>query len=158
MSREPIFAALFTRLQTVAGLAYSSRIFTGWDDTSAIEQPALFLLKGDERAVIQRPLPPKWELEAKVLLLARTVESDPTIAPGTVLNNLLDGVMAVLARQGNEPPDASPSFSPNPDMTAWTTLGGLCSSVQVRGDIVVDEGALGSQAAAVIPLVIITAG
>lgn len=158
IGREAIFAALFARLQTIAGVQTFSRIWTGWDTLEAIEQPAIVLIKGGETALQVRPFPPRWQLEAQVILLARVTEADPSVAPSTTINTLLDAVFSKLARQPDEPPAADPLFAPNPDMMAWTSLGGLCSSVRVGSDIVTDEGALGLQSVAVVPLIITTAG
>lgn len=160
VNREAIFAALFTRLQSITGLAYTSRIWRGESELGAItEQPALVLVKGDERMVSQpRGLPPRWELSAVVILVARVTEADPSIAPSTILNGLLTQLEEKLQRSPTEAAGASPIYANNPDLMYGTTLGGLCTSVQFAGDITIDEGAVSLQGLAIAPLTIIVAG
>lgn len=159
LNREAIFVALFARLSAISGLAYSSRIWKGFDDTeSNSEQPALFLIKGNESQVsLSRGMPLAWKLTAWCLLCARTSEADPTVSASTTINELLTLVEAALERTATEGPNAAAFFMQNPDLMLGTTLGGLCTSCRIEGDIVTDEGALGLQGYAAIPISIHTA-
>lgn len=156
LDREAIFVALFARLGAIAGIVYASRIWQGFDAAeSNTEQPALFLIKGDETKTQMRGMPPTWTLKAHVLLVVRTVESDPTISPSTLLNQFLTLIEAALERQPGEGPATSPQLMPNPDLMFGTTLGGLCTSCMITGDIVTDDGAMGNQGMAVVPIAIV---
>lgn len=159
LDREVIFAALFARLAAVDGFVYSSRIWKGFDDLeSNVEQPALILIKGNETQVSPaRGMPLAWKLSAVALIAARVTEADPTVAPSTTINELLTLVEAALERQPDEVPNAAAIFFQNPDMMQGTTLGGLCTSCRIEGDIVTDEGALGLQGYAAVPISIHTA-
>lgn len=159
VDREAIFAALFTRLQTITGIAYFSRIWQGESELTAnAKQTALIMAKGDERVVQVRGGPPRWELEVIVIILARVNEGDPYEAASEILNPLLTKLEAVLERQPTEAPSPSAVYMNNPDLMYGTTLGGLCTSVRFMGDITVEEGAILNQAVAIAPLLITTAG
>lgn len=158
IQREAIFAALFARVAAISGIAYSSRIWKGVDQVPDVQQPCAFLFKGNERILRHdRGMPPTWELEAVVVLGCRVLEADPDAAPSTTINALLDSFEAVIARQPLEGPAPTSPYANNPDLAWGTTLGGLCASVAISGEIEVAEGAVGLQALCVIPLVIIAA-
>lgn len=93
-----------------------------------------------------------------LIVCARVMEADPDVPPSSTINDILDQIFEVLKMQPDETPDPAARFAPNPDLMAWTTLGGLCSSVRVGSDIITDEGAMGSQSVAIVPLIITTAG
>lgn len=154
VDREAIFVALFTKLQTIPGVVTFSRIFTGFDDIPAGSQPAMFLLKGDEHPTFRRGMPTQWRLDARIILAARVLEADPSVAPSTTLNVLLQAVEQTLYRDPLEGPASGAPFQDNPDMMLGTTLGGLCQSCAIDGDIVTDEGAQGEQGGAMIPITI----
>lgn len=155
VQREAIFAALFERIAAIPGLASSSRIWTGVDATASVAQPAAWLFKGDERVTRRGGMPPLWELEAVVVLAARVMEADPSVAPSTTINSLLDAFETVIARQPLEGPAPTAVYAQNPDLQWGTTLGGLCASVSIDGSITVAEGAVGMQSLCVIPLLIL---
>lgn len=156
VQREAIFVALFTRMEAMLpGIKQFSRIFLGWSNVSKIaQQPAAFLLKGDERIVRNdRGLPPVFELDADILVIA-TVESNPTVPAGTLLNTWCDAIEALLQRQPDEQVAPGATFAGNPDMMYQTTLGGLCTGVRFAGDISVVEGNAGEQSILHVPLLI----
>ena len=68
---------------------------------------------------------------------------DELTAPATVLNPLLDAIEAALA------PPASSNVQ---------TLGGLVCHAWIAGKIETDEGALGGQAVAIVPIEILVSG
>jgi hypothetical protein len=145
LNREAIYKALLERLETIQGFVTVSRNWKVWDDVPASSQPALFLPHGNEVPVQARGLPPAWRLQPTLWIYCRT-DQDPSEAPYTRLATLIQGVEAALERQ----PDEQGGFA-KPD-TYGTTLGGLVSHCWIGGPIVTDEGILGGQAVAQIPL------
>jgi hypothetical protein len=139
MTREPIYAALFALLSGAADFVTASRRLRHWSDVGPAEQPALFVVQKSETAEAKAGLPPKWRALVDVYVYAHA--PDETTAPATVLNPLLDAVEAALAPSG-----------------AVQTLGGLVSHVFITGKIETDEGVLGGQAVAIVPIEILVAG
>lgn len=135
INREPIYAALFAKLSASAGYATTSRRLKHWNDVPSGEQPALFMAQRNEVAATKgRGLPTEWTLSVDVYVYVRT---DGGQAPGPLLNQLLDAVEAALA----------PSQLENVQ-----TLGGLVHWCRIEGAIETDEGTLGDQAVAIIPI------
>lgn len=153
VDREAIMAALFTRLQSVAGIQTSSRVFRPWDQVSPAEQPALFLVTGNQTAKPQRKLPTVWTLQPTIYLYVRH-DADPTAAPGTALNQMIQAVAAALERTPTEA-HTSTAFADDPQ-DPHTTLGGLVNACYISGTIETDEGLMQNQGVAIIPLEIVT--
>lgn len=142
MTREPIYAALFGLLSKAASFQTSSRRRKHWDDCTSAEQPALFQCQVCERAESKKTnLPTVYHPQVEVWIYAHS--SDPDKAPSQVLNPLVDAVVSTLNNVG-------PSGA--------QTLGGLVTACQVSGDIEYDEGLLGDQAVAKIPVTILVPG
>lgn len=138
MNREAIYSALFDRLKAIPGLRTTSRRLRHWSDVDASQQPALFQAQGRETATPGDPargVPTKWTLSADVYIYVRT---DGDQVPGTVMNPLLDAIEAAL-RNDNA-------------MQRVQTLGGLVERCWIEGDIETDEGTLGDQAVAIVPI------
>jgi hypothetical protein len=96
--------------------------------------------KGGRAAVKKLGAPIVWTLYAEFFLYAHL--SDPFIAPGAILNPLLDALEAALA--------SSPT-------TGIQNLG-LPEMVQhayIAGKVETDEGILGNQAIAIVPVEIL---
>ena len=159
VDREAIFAAFFTRMQAgLSGVRYFTRVFPGWSQLSKMDkQPAAILTKGDERPVQRPNMPPKWELDA-FLIVCATVANDPSVAPSTLLNQWTEQIDALFQRQPGEVPSPEAMFMPNPDMMYTTTLGGLCTSVRINGTIDVEEGVVGEQSVLVVPIIFTAPG
>lgn len=141
MTREPIYAALFALVASAADFITVSRRLRHWTDVGAAEQPALFQVQKSETAEERRPLPPKWRATVDLYLYAQA--PDELTAPATVLNPLIDAVEAALA--------------PDP-FSNVQSLGGLVSHCWIAGKIQTDEGVLGGQAVAIVPVEILVAG
>ena len=141
ITREPIYAALFGLIETAADFVVVDRRLRHWSDVSAAEQPALFMAQKTETASVKTlGAPTVWTLA--VDLYPYVHSSDPYLAPATVLNPLVDAVEAALA------PSASTGIQ---DL-------GVPAQVQhayISGKIETDEGVLGDQAVAVIPVEIL---
>jgi hypothetical protein len=141
INREPIYAALFGLMQTAADFAVVDRRLRHWSDVSPAEQPALFMVQKTETpSVHTHGAPAVWTLAVDLYLYAHS--SDPYLAPVTVLNPLLDAVEAALA----------------PSATTGIQDLGLPALVQhayIAGKIETDEGVLGDQAVAIVPVEIL---
>ena len=138
MNREQIYSALFAKLQAVAGFVTVSRRLRHWDDVPQAEQPALFQAQKRESVSTEPGLNPVWLLSLDLYIYARTGE-DRDESPATVINPLVDAVLETLA--------------PDP-ITNKQTLGGLVQHAWVEGTIETDEGVLGEQGVAIIPIII----
>jgi hypothetical protein len=139
--REPIYAALYARIAAAAGFKTISRRLRHWDDVPQGDQPAMFMAQKSESVSTTPGLPSVSVMAVDVYIYAHT-QGDKTIAPGTILNPLLDAVVGALA--------------PDP-ITNKCTLGGLVQHAWIDGTIETDEGVLGDQAVCVIPITIKTA-
>ena len=141
ISREPIYAALFALLASAADFAVVDRRLRHWSDVSPAEQPALFMAQNTEQASVKTlGAPAVWTLSIDLYVYAHS--SDPYLAPATVLNPLLDAVEAALA----------------PPATTGIQDLGLPAMVQhayISGKIETDEGVLGDQAVAIVPVEIL---
>jgi hypothetical protein len=141
INREPIYAALFGVLETAADFSVVDRRLRHWSDVSPAEQPALFMAQKTELASVKAlGTSTVWALAVDLYVYAHS--SDPYLAPATVLNPLLDAVEAALA------PSAATGIQ---DL-------GLPAMVQhayISGKIETDEGVLGDQAVAIVPVEIL---
>ncbi len=139
MTRETIYAALFAKLSAADGFVTVSRKVRHWDDVPQSEQPALFQSQKKEVPTNSTAgLDPVWNFTLDVFLYVHT-QGDKTIVPSTILNGLVDAVLV--------------SIAPEP-VSNKQTLGGLVQHVWIDGAIVTDEGVLGDQAVAIIPITI----
>jgi hypothetical protein len=141
--REAIYAALWALAAEAASFATASRRLRHWSDVSPAEQPALFM--SEKGAVAKVPVlgaPVLYTLYADLYIYAHS--ADPYLAPATLLNPLIDAVEAAIA-----PPPA----------TGIQNLG-LPDMVQhcyIAGRVETDEGTLGDQAIAIVPVEILAA-
>jgi hypothetical protein len=138
MTREPIYAALFATLSTAAPFVASSRRLRHWSDVGPAEQPSLFVVQKSETVQRRKGLPPKWTLAVDLFVYARA--PDEVTSAATVLNPLIDAIESALAP---------------PSPTATQTLGGLVEHAWIAGKVETDEGVLGGQAVAIVPIEIL---
>jgi hypothetical protein len=137
MNREPIYSALFAKISQIEGFNTVSRRLKHWDDVTPSEQPALFQSQKSEAVSTVPGMNPVWEFHLDLYLYARS-SGDPFSSPAIILNPLIDSVVAALA--------------PDP-ISNKQTLGGLVQHCWIEGAIETDEGVLGDQAVAIIPIV-----
>ncbi len=141
ITREPIYAALFGLLENAADFTVVGRRLRHWSDVAPAEQPALFMAQKTELASVKTlGAPTVWTLAVDLYVYVHS--SDPYLAPATVLNPLIDAVEAALA----------------PSATTGIQDLGLPAMVQhayISGKIETDEGVLGDQAVAVVPVEIL---
>jgi hypothetical protein len=141
VAREPIYRALWELAAASGAFATASRRLKHWSDVSPAEQPALFMSeKGSMAKVKALGTPVVWSLYADLYVYAHS--SDPYCAPATILNPLLDAVEAAL--------------SPVP-ATGIQDLGlpGQVQHAYIAGKVETDEGTLGDQAIAIVPVEIL---
>jgi hypothetical protein len=137
MKREAIYKALFSLLQDkIDSVTTFERVLAHWDDVSPAMQPALFMTQGTQSASQATGLPTKYTLNAKLWLYTHRDTSNEI--PSVTINNILDELDAAIA------PPVGPSFK--------QTLGGLVEHCWISGDIETDEGTLGVQSVAIVPI------
>jgi hypothetical protein len=137
-SREAIFAALFAQISTATGFVTTSRTLLHWTDVPPQNQPALFQSEGKQRADTVRGQPTKWMFEAELAIYVHAASLPPGVTDVvSVLNAQIDAVIAALARD---------------PVRGVQTLNGVVGDVRIQGEVVTDEGRLGQQAVALIPL------
>jgi hypothetical protein len=134
--RETILAALFQRLSAIPGFQTASRRLKHWTDVAPAEQPALFQVQKGETWTARQGLPPARRLSVELFVYVSTA-ADPATAPSQVMNPLIDAIEAALA--------------PDPGLLDQT-LGGLVDHARIAGRIESDEGLLGDQAVAIVPI------
>ena len=132
MNREAIYTALFNKVSETVGIVTSSRKLKHWADTQPYEQPALFQTQAGESVTQSRGSPEVWELNVKLYLYANTQNG----LPSTIINGLIDSIQTAL----------------KPDITGYQTLDDLVSHCWISGSIETDEGVLGDQGVAIIPI------
>ncbi|QDD62649.1 hypothetical protein EJD96_00070 (plasmid) [Herbaspirillum seropedicae] len=135
MNREQIYAALFAKLSASSAFKTKSRKLRHWADVKDIEQPALFQAQKRELAMTTPGQPTVWSLQVDVYIYVHQKNG----MPSTLLNGLLDAL--------------ADSLAPDP-ITNKCTLGGLVQHAWIEGAIETDEGTLGDQAVAIVPIVI----
>ena len=138
INREAIYQALFDLVKNLPGFATTSRRARLAQDVAPEEQPALFMEEGPGETVQYQAqgLPAEHLLFVDLGFYARLPE-DKSIAPGSILNPLIDALQAALA--------------PDPDEEEQT-LGGLVTYCRINGKIEKNEGLLDGQAGVVIPV------
>lgn len=140
-TREQVYAALFSALQTIPGLVTVSRRLKNVQDVQPEEFPAAFQLQERQSLKYQGSVPARSTLRASWLFYAHS--ADPSVAPSTALNNLVDAACSILSPTSTQ---------------QRNTLGGLVEYAAIAGDIEVFEGVLGDRAIAIVPVEIILPG
>lgn len=135
MNREQIYAALFAALSASSAFKTKSRKLRHWAEVKDVEQPALFQAQKREMAVTTPGQPTVWTFQVDIYLYVFQKNGTPS----TLLNQLVDALGTALV--------------PDP-ITNKCTLGGLVQHAWIEGAIETDEGTLGDQAVAIVPIVI----
>lgn len=134
MDREAIYSALFAKVSAIPGLKTKSRILQHWNDVPPSRQPALFQAQGDQVAAPLTGGPTKWTFYVSLYLYCYS--SNPKAPPAPQLNQYLDDIEKALKA----------------DYTGYQTLGGLVFDCAIDGKVETDEGLLGSQSVAIVPI------
>lgn len=137
MIREPIAVALFNKLKVVTNFTTASRVLRSWNNVPPAEQPALFVSEGGQDAAQRPGLGPVWNWKFDAHVYIHTGDQ-PGIAPGTLINPIIDAIELAL--------------KPDNAITNKQTLGGLVQHCWIEGHIDTDQGVLGGQGVAIIPI------
>lgn len=140
LAREPIYAALFTRLQAIPGLKHTSRRLRSISDTPANLLPALYMAQTGQTPLYEAGRQTQWELGADVYIYAFDRAGQN---PGAIINPLMDGLANALAFDNT--------------MNNACTLGGLALKCEI-GPVETDEGTMGEQAIVRAPITILVRG
>lgn len=128
-------AALALKLSAISGVITFSRILRHFNELRPPDQPAVFLAPRAQLAERKRGLPTKWTIDVSVYVYTKRNGADDV--PDVQMNAILDAIEDAL-----QPPPAVES----------QTLGGLCEHCWIEGVIETDEGVLGDQAIAIVPI------
>lgn len=134
-TREEAYAALFALLQALPGVVTASRRVEHWADVPGQKQPAVYLAQSSERITRKPGYPAARTLNAFVYVYVKGASK--AAPPSTKLNALVQAIETAL--------------EPVPGQETQT-LGGRVYQCCIEGEIKEDEGALGDQAVAVIPV------
>lgn len=132
MNREAIYQALFDKVKNITGLKTASRKLKHWNDVPPSEQPALFQIQINESPIQIKGIPAQWDLNASLYLYVNSQDGNPS----SLLNIYLDKIEEALKANAN----------------GFQELGGLVSHCWISGTIETDEGVLGDQAVAIVPI------
>lgn len=158
LQREPIFEALFTRLQsaTAGTVKYWTRRLEGWDTTAPPMEPALCLIKGGERPNYPaNGVGAIWLLSAHILVYVRDDGSNESVIDPR-FNAIMTAIEGALEMQpGETPSNGRPAFPPLAGAPASTTLGGLCAYCRISGDVEVYQGVISNSGFLKIPVEIL---
>lgn len=140
LNREAIYGAIYTRLAalTASGFITVSRRLMHVNDVGPSLQPALFMAQTAQSASYDTGRTTMWTLGVDIYVYAKTPPTSGS--PGPTLNPLLDAIEL--------------AFKPDNANVNACTLGGLVQYVRL-GAIETDEGTLGDQSIAIIPLEIL---
>lgn len=138
MNLEAIYVALWSQISAnlPASVITKARRWQHYDDVPQAAQPAVFLWEGPIEVQRVRGMPAIYAIHPELYVYCNN-KGDNTIAPGTLLNPIINAVISALEPTG-------------PDDTQ--TLGGLVDRAYIDGSIEVDGGHLGEQSVAIIPL------
>lgn len=139
MNREAIYSALWNKLEAIEGFKSKSRRLQHWADVEKRAQPALFMAQTGEVAQTTTGAPTRWTLKLSLYIYVHTTMNQP---PGPIINPLLDAVCNAV----NELHPVTGRSLLGVDGVEWC---------RVEGNIETDEGTLGDQAVAIIPVTIL---
>jgi hypothetical protein len=140
ISRETLYSQIFAAWQpmkTDGTFTTISRRLDNFANVPSALQPALFQLQAGEHIVPRRGLPSKMAPAALELFIYAT-SNDPSIAPSSVLNPLVDRVTGLLA--------------PLPGMEYQSLNIQGVQHIWVEGEVKFSEGLLTNQSVAIIPV------
>lgn len=140
LKRETYYGALAAKLKSISGVKTFSRRLLHVTEVPPGQQPAIFLAQTGQRPTYQPGRTIIWEFSADVYVYVRDPKGND---PGVLMNPIMDSIAAV--------------FQPDNAMVNACTFGGLCHKVEM-GQISTDEGTMGEQAIAIIPVTMTVVG
>ena len=132
MNREEIYQALFDKVKNIQGIKTASRKLKHWNDVPPSEQPALFQIQKGEQPAQSKGMPTSWNFSVELYFYVNSQDGNPS----SLLNNYIDKIEEAL----------------KPNSNGFMDLHGLVSHCWIDGSIETDEGVLGDQAVAIIPI------
>jgi len=147
---EGIASALFSQLQTISGLKYSSRVLKTIGECSSEDMPALFQTMGDHTPINDASgLPTGWKYEYIIYCYLHNSDAQavPPIAPSTVLNTFLEAIKAALLPTVTAGP---PGFPGTVQVLGDTS--GRIRHAWISGPVWSDEGLLGDSLFLILPV------
>lgn len=123
------------------------RLLRHWTDMLAPEQPALFTAQQGETSTKRPGQLAQWTLDVMIYIYVQSQSDRYPVAPS--MNALLGAVRGVV----NMPDQSGPGRA-----MGMNTLGGLVFDCYINGKIETDEGVLGQQGVAKVPVRIIQNG
>lgn len=141
MNREAIYGGFWNGLREACGLQFTtaSRRLKHWADVSAGEQPALFQTSLNESAHSNVGQRGKWELRLQLYIYAKWDVGAEEYALNPLLDTVTNYVNARHPVTGRHP--------------LASTIAGL-ETIRIEGVIETDEGVLGDQQIAIVPVII----
>jgi hypothetical protein len=110
-----------------------------WSKVDAAQQPSIWITSRTQIATTKPNLPTKWELQGAIWVYVR--DESPN-GPAAFMDDFLDKIEGMFKTSRNG--------------AGKVTLGNLVHDCRINGSIDTDEGLLGPQAVAVIPVEIVT--
>jgi hypothetical protein len=144
MNRELIYQTLFELLEDLSNISTTSRRLKHWNEVSAADMSALFLVQGKETSKTITGMPTKWSFYPEIYIYVNA-GSDPEVTPYSILNPIVDQCIGLFDAINNQASGGK------------QTLNGLVHDVKLNGLVENDGGALGPIAVCRIPLEIIIA-
>lgn len=144
LDREAIFSALYSRLKAqVPSVRLFSRRFLPYDSLKQSDLPSLELIQeGDVRSQAEAE-PPRWTLNAWIVLYVMNTDKSPDTTPDSMLNQIELEIEKALTLQ----------FGESSPCQGWeTTLGGLVIRCGTSGDSQRTQGNDGGRAWTRIPI------
>ena len=144
-NRETFYSALFTRLQALAGIngiVTVDRRLKHWNDVPPESQGYIGMAQVNESGDYAAGRTEQWHLRCVLYLYIH--EADDTLSPAPKLNTAMDAVNSI--------------FTPDNHNVNTCTFGGLVHYARIEGTVETDEGTLGSQAVARIPVEMLVVG
>jgi hypothetical protein len=141
IDREAIYSALWTLGSSAWNFTSVNRRLRHWSDVAPVEQPALFMSERGGHAVVKTlGAPIVWTLYADFYIYAHS--SDPYAAPASIMNPLLDALEQALS---SSPANGIQNLG----------LPELVQHAYIAGKVETDEGVLGDQSIAIVPVEIL---
>ncbi|MEN6476128.1 MAG: hypothetical protein ABFD81_19090 [Syntrophaceae bacterium] len=144
VSRETIYAALFTLASGAANFVTTDRRLHHLTEVPYEQCPALFQLQDKEVIERRRGVPPRYMLYPELWVYVHTGNAENAIKPSQLLNPLIDAIETAL-----EPVKGKNHIQ---DLG----LPSAVSDCRIEGTIQIFEGIMGTTAVAIIPIVVVT--
>jgi hypothetical protein len=142
VAREAVSIALYnllaaTKIDNLPAFKSTSRKGKVWSNASSADQPSMFVIHTGEQ-VLQNQIfgLPKYLLHFEIVIYARA-DANPSVAPDTLINGLLDAIDAQM--QSQTPGERQ-------------TLGGVVYHAWIEGEILIDTGIVDQQIAVMVPV------